>query len=196
MQLLDSTVYRELLLVPPDTTVPKKRMTLKRLRKAQRLREEVRAVGVYCRTTLVLLSDTTHSYYCYNNHSSYCCTILVILPSRITLHRDLTTLSILTSTHYSHPLNATLLPSPQSTLTPLNPHPTQPSPTQPSTGIWRTGKSVHRASVGINQVVQSYLTLTLTLTLHLTLTLTLPLTLPLTLTLNLTLTLSLTLTLP
>ena len=41
MQLLDSTVYRELLLVPPDTTVPKKRMTLKRLRKAQRLREEV-----------------------------------------------------------------------------------------------------------------------------------------------------------
>ena len=39
--LLDSTVYRELLLVPPDTKVPKKRMTLKRMRKAQRLREEV-----------------------------------------------------------------------------------------------------------------------------------------------------------
>ena len=46
MQLLDSTVYRELLLVPPDTTVPKKRMTLKRMRKAQRLREEVGGADV------------------------------------------------------------------------------------------------------------------------------------------------------
>jgi hypothetical protein len=41
MLYLDSTVYRECLQVPPDTPVPKKRMTLKRLRKAQRLREEV-----------------------------------------------------------------------------------------------------------------------------------------------------------
>lgn len=39
--LIDSALRQELLQVPPDTEIPKKRMTLKRLRKAQRLRQEV-----------------------------------------------------------------------------------------------------------------------------------------------------------
>lgn len=45
ISLLDTTCRQELLDLPPDTAVPKKRMTLKRLRKAQRLRAEVAAGG-------------------------------------------------------------------------------------------------------------------------------------------------------
>ena len=41
IQLLDSTLRQEQLQVPPDTAVPKKHMTLKKLRKAQRIREQV-----------------------------------------------------------------------------------------------------------------------------------------------------------
>merc|ERR1711871_1079590 len=41
LQLVDTTLYQEVLQVPPDTAVPKKRMTLKRLRKAQRVRSVV-----------------------------------------------------------------------------------------------------------------------------------------------------------
>merc|ERR1711871_237390 len=41
LQLVDTTLYQEVLQVPPDTAVPKKRMTLKRLRKAQRVRSAV-----------------------------------------------------------------------------------------------------------------------------------------------------------
>ena len=41
MTLLDSTVRQEQLQVPPDTAVPKKHMTLKKLRKAQRVKEAV-----------------------------------------------------------------------------------------------------------------------------------------------------------
>ena len=40
--LLDSSIRLELLAVPPDTAVPTKRLTMKRLRKAQRLREAVK----------------------------------------------------------------------------------------------------------------------------------------------------------
>jgi hypothetical protein len=39
--LIDSTVRQEVIIVPPDTAIPKKRMTMKRLRKAQRLRQAV-----------------------------------------------------------------------------------------------------------------------------------------------------------
>jgi hypothetical protein len=45
IQLLDSTVRQEQLQVPPDTAVPKKHMTLKKLRKAQRIREQVAQGG-------------------------------------------------------------------------------------------------------------------------------------------------------
>lgn len=41
MGLIDSCIHQEVLLLPPDTAIPKKRMTLKRMRKAQRLREEI-----------------------------------------------------------------------------------------------------------------------------------------------------------
>lgn len=41
IELIDSTVRQELLQVPPDTEVPKKHLTLKKLRKAQRIREMV-----------------------------------------------------------------------------------------------------------------------------------------------------------
>jgi hypothetical protein len=40
---LDTFLRQELLIVPPDTQVPHKRLTLKRMRKAQRLRKEVAA---------------------------------------------------------------------------------------------------------------------------------------------------------
>jgi hypothetical protein len=43
MGVLDSFLRQELLHVPPDTQVPHKRLTLKRMRKAQRLRKEVAA---------------------------------------------------------------------------------------------------------------------------------------------------------
>ncbi len=39
--MLDSILRQELVVLPPDTTVPKKHMTLKKLRKAQRIREDV-----------------------------------------------------------------------------------------------------------------------------------------------------------
>lgn len=39
--LLDSSLRLELLRIPPDTEVPKKKMTMKRLRKAQRVKEEI-----------------------------------------------------------------------------------------------------------------------------------------------------------
>jgi hypothetical protein len=39
--LLDSSLRLDLLQIPPDTEVPKKKVTLKRLRKAQRVKEEV-----------------------------------------------------------------------------------------------------------------------------------------------------------
>lgn len=45
IQLLDSTLRQEQLQVPPDTAVPKKHMTLKKLRKAQRIREQVAQGG-------------------------------------------------------------------------------------------------------------------------------------------------------
>ena len=45
MQLLDSTLRQEQLQVPPDTAIPKKHMTLKKLRKAQRIREQVAQGG-------------------------------------------------------------------------------------------------------------------------------------------------------
>jgi hypothetical protein len=45
MGVVDSTVHQEMLVVPPDTAVPKKRLTLKRMRKAQRVRDAV-ASGV------------------------------------------------------------------------------------------------------------------------------------------------------
>jgi hypothetical protein len=45
LQLLDSTLRQEQLQVPPDTAVPKKHMTLKKLRKAQRIREQVSQGG-------------------------------------------------------------------------------------------------------------------------------------------------------
>jgi len=41
IEVIDSTVRQELLQVPPDTEVPKKHLTLKKLRKAQRIREMV-----------------------------------------------------------------------------------------------------------------------------------------------------------
>ncbi|KAJ1434442.1 hypothetical protein B484DRAFT_289204, partial [Ochromonadaceae sp. CCMP2298] len=41
LQLLDSTLRQEQLQVPPDTAIPKKHMTLKKLRKQQRIREAV-----------------------------------------------------------------------------------------------------------------------------------------------------------
>ncbi len=40
---MDATLTQAHLHVPPDTAVPKKHLTLKKLRKAQRLREEVKA---------------------------------------------------------------------------------------------------------------------------------------------------------
>jgi len=43
MGVVDSCLHQELLIVPPDTAVPKKRMTLKRMRKAQRVRDAVAA---------------------------------------------------------------------------------------------------------------------------------------------------------
>jgi hypothetical protein len=43
--LLDNSLRQELLQVPPDTEIPKKHMTLKKLRKAQRIREEVARGG-------------------------------------------------------------------------------------------------------------------------------------------------------
>ena len=43
LHVLDGTLTQAHLQVPPDTAVPKKHLTLKKLRKAQRLREEVRA---------------------------------------------------------------------------------------------------------------------------------------------------------
>lgn len=45
IQLLDSTLRQEQLQVPPDTAIPKKHMTLKKLRKAQRIREQVAQGG-------------------------------------------------------------------------------------------------------------------------------------------------------
>jgi hypothetical protein len=45
IQLLDSTLKQEQLQVPPDTAVPKKHMTMKKLRKAQRIRELVAQGG-------------------------------------------------------------------------------------------------------------------------------------------------------
>ena len=39
VQLIDSTPYLDVLKVPPGTAIPKKRMTLKRMRKAQRLKQ-------------------------------------------------------------------------------------------------------------------------------------------------------------
>jgi hypothetical protein len=39
--MLDTIIRQELLLIPPDTEIPKKHMSLKKLRKAQRIREEV-----------------------------------------------------------------------------------------------------------------------------------------------------------
>lgn len=39
LELLDTTIRQELLQVPPDTEVPKKHMTLKKLRKMQRIKE-------------------------------------------------------------------------------------------------------------------------------------------------------------
>ncbi len=45
INLLDSTVRLDILIVPPDTAVPTKRMTMKRLRKAQRLRQIVASGG-------------------------------------------------------------------------------------------------------------------------------------------------------
>lgn len=47
---IDSAMRQEVLQVPPDTEIPKKRMTLKRMRKAQRLRHEV-AQGAEDRST-------------------------------------------------------------------------------------------------------------------------------------------------
>jgi hypothetical protein len=41
MGVVDSTVHQEMLVVPPETAVPKKRLTLKRMRKAQRVRDAV-----------------------------------------------------------------------------------------------------------------------------------------------------------
>jgi len=41
VQYVDSSMRLEALQLPPDTAVPKKRMTLKRLRKAQRLRDDI-----------------------------------------------------------------------------------------------------------------------------------------------------------
>eukprot|EP00605_Chrysophyceae_sp_TOSAG23-4_P003005 GSChrysophyteH1.ASY1.ANO1.3310.1 assembled CDS len=45
VQYIDTTIILEALQLPPGTAVPKKRMTLKRMRKAQRLRDEVAAGG-------------------------------------------------------------------------------------------------------------------------------------------------------
>lgn len=45
IQLLDTTLRQEQLQVPPDTAIPKKHMTLKKLRKAQRIREQVAQGG-------------------------------------------------------------------------------------------------------------------------------------------------------
>ena len=45
IELIDSTVRQEQLQVPPDTEVPKKHLTLKKLRKAQRIRDEMVASG-------------------------------------------------------------------------------------------------------------------------------------------------------
>lgn len=41
IQYIDSSMRLEALQLPPDTAIPKKRMTLKRLRKAQRLRDDI-----------------------------------------------------------------------------------------------------------------------------------------------------------
>jgi hypothetical protein len=43
LQYLDTVVRQELLQIPPDTEIPKKRMTQKRLRKAQRVQDEASA---------------------------------------------------------------------------------------------------------------------------------------------------------
>ena len=43
LKLLDWTLRQEVMMVPPHTALPKKHLTLKKLRKAQRLREEVAA---------------------------------------------------------------------------------------------------------------------------------------------------------
>ena len=45
LMMLDTIMRQELLLIPPDTEIPKKHMTLKKLRKAQRIREEVAKGG-------------------------------------------------------------------------------------------------------------------------------------------------------
>ena len=45
IKYIDSSMVLESLQLPPGTAVPKKRMTMKRLRKAQRLREEIAAGG-------------------------------------------------------------------------------------------------------------------------------------------------------
>lgn len=46
MWAMDSTYRQELLQVPPDTEVPKKHLTLKKLRKMQRIKEEISKGGV------------------------------------------------------------------------------------------------------------------------------------------------------
>ena len=46
VQYIDSSMRLEALKLPPDTAIPKKRMTLKRLRKAQRLRDEIARGGI------------------------------------------------------------------------------------------------------------------------------------------------------
>lgn len=45
IRLLDTSLRLDLLEVPPDTEVPKKKMTMKRLRKAQRIQEAVKQGG-------------------------------------------------------------------------------------------------------------------------------------------------------
>ena len=45
MVYLDSSLRLDMIEIPPDTVMPKKKLTLKRLRKAQRIRQEVAASG-------------------------------------------------------------------------------------------------------------------------------------------------------
>jgi len=46
MWVMDSTYRQELLQIPPDTEIPKKHLTLKKLRKLQRIKEEIAKGGV------------------------------------------------------------------------------------------------------------------------------------------------------
>lgn len=46
INFIDSIIRLELMALPPDTEIPKKHMTLKKLRKAQRIREEIAKGGV------------------------------------------------------------------------------------------------------------------------------------------------------